>query len=97
CKDIAAIDVSMGCPKVFSISGGMKIALFNKPNLIHDATNGAYVIIVALWPDISLLKMKISSMARFQNKIGYAGDSMPDNRGGAQGGSNGGYGSAIAL
>ncbi|XP_021631376.1 tRNA-dihydrouridine(20) synthase [NAD(P)+]-like isoform X1 [Manihot esculenta] len=36
CKDVAAIDVNMGCPKSFSISGGMGAALLNKPELIHD-------------------------------------------------------------
>uniref|UniRef100_UPI001CB8CDBA tRNA-dihydrouridine(20) synthase [NAD(P)+]-like n=1 Tax=Erigeron canadensis TaxID=72917 RepID=UPI001CB8CDBA len=36
CKDVAAIDVNMGCPKAFSISGGMGAALLSKPDLIHD-------------------------------------------------------------
>ncbi|XP_024989670.1 tRNA-dihydrouridine(20) synthase [NAD(P)+]-like [Cynara cardunculus var. scolymus] len=36
CKDVAAIDVNMGCPKAFSISGGMGAALLSKPELIHD-------------------------------------------------------------
>nr|DAD40838.1 TPA_asm: hypothetical protein HUJ06_015161 [Nelumbo nucifera] len=36
CKDVAAIDVNMGCPKSFSISGGMGAALLAKPELIHD-------------------------------------------------------------
>ncbi|EPS65337.1 hypothetical protein M569_09441, partial [Genlisea aurea] len=36
CKDIAAVDVNMGCPKSFSISGGMGAALLSKPDLIHD-------------------------------------------------------------
>jgi tRNA-dihydrouridine synthase 2 len=35
-RDIAAIDVNMGCPKSFSISGGMGAALLSKPDLIHD-------------------------------------------------------------
>ncbi|XP_068645164.1 uncharacterized protein [Aristolochia californica] len=35
-KDVAAIDVNMGCPKSFSISGGMGAALLSKPELIHD-------------------------------------------------------------
>ncbi|KAJ8441043.1 hypothetical protein Cgig2_020334 [Carnegiea gigantea] len=35
-KDIAAIDVNMGCPKSFSISGGMGAALLSKPETIHD-------------------------------------------------------------
>lgn len=36
CNDVAAIDINMGCPKPFSISGGMGAALLRKPDLIHD-------------------------------------------------------------
>lgn len=36
CKDVAAVDINMGCPKSFSISGGMGAALLAKPELIHD-------------------------------------------------------------
>ncbi|KAM7516385.1 hypothetical protein LguiA_005968 [Lonicera macranthoides] len=36
CKDVAAIDINMGCPKAFSIHGGMGSALLTKPELIHD-------------------------------------------------------------
>ncbi|GMY12025.1 tRNA-dihydrouridine(20) synthase [NAD(P)+]-like [Fagus crenata] len=36
CKDVAAVDINMGCPKSFSISGGMGAALLTKPELIHD-------------------------------------------------------------
>lgn len=39
CKDVAAVDVNMGCPKSFSISGGMGAALLSKPELIHDVCN----------------------------------------------------------
>ncbi|KAL1291956.1 hypothetical protein HN51_060436 [Arachis hypogaea] len=35
-KDVAAIDVNMGCPKSFSVHGGMGSALLSKPDLIHD-------------------------------------------------------------
>ncbi|XP_059438036.1 uncharacterized protein LOC132170903 isoform X3 [Corylus avellana] len=38
CKDVAAIDINMGCPRSFSISGGMGAALLTKPELIHDDT-----------------------------------------------------------
>ncbi|XP_023517247.1 tRNA-dihydrouridine(20) synthase [NAD(P)+]-like isoform X2 [Cucurbita pepo subsp. pepo] len=38
CQDVAAIDINMGCPKSFSISGGMGAALLKKPDLIHDDT-----------------------------------------------------------
>ncbi|XP_057497385.1 uncharacterized protein LOC130782107 [Actinidia eriantha] len=34
CKDVAAVDINMGCPKSFSISGGMGAALLTKPGLI---------------------------------------------------------------
>ncbi|KAF3974704.1 hypothetical protein CMV_002002 [Castanea mollissima] len=36
CKDVAAVDINMGCPRSFSISGGMGAALLTKPELIHD-------------------------------------------------------------
>ncbi|KAG2567638.1 hypothetical protein PVAP13_7NG338900 [Panicum virgatum] len=36
CHDVAAIDINMGCPKSFSLSGGMGAALLSKPELIHD-------------------------------------------------------------
>ena len=36
CKDVMAIDINMGCPKAFSLSGGMGAALLTKPELIHD-------------------------------------------------------------
>ncbi|TXG60023.1 hypothetical protein EZV62_014596 [Acer yangbiense] len=36
CKDVAAVDINMGCPKSFSVSGGMGAALLSKPELIHD-------------------------------------------------------------
>ncbi|XP_010518856.1 PREDICTED: tRNA-dihydrouridine(20) synthase [NAD(P)+]-like isoform X2 [Tarenaya hassleriana] len=36
CKDVAVVDINMGCPKTFSIQGGMGAALLSKPELIHD-------------------------------------------------------------
>ncbi|XP_031379430.1 tRNA-dihydrouridine(20) synthase [NAD(P)+]-like [Punica granatum] len=36
CNDVAAVDINMGCPKSFSLSGGMGAALLSKPELIHD-------------------------------------------------------------
>ncbi|XP_047310421.1 tRNA-dihydrouridine(20) synthase [NAD(P)+]-like [Impatiens glandulifera] len=36
CNDVAAVDINMGCPKAFSVSGGMGSALLSKPELIHD-------------------------------------------------------------
>ncbi|XP_009365727.2 tRNA-dihydrouridine(20) synthase [NAD(P)+]-like isoform X5 [Pyrus x bretschneideri] len=38
CKDVTAVDINMGCPKSFSVSGGMGAALLTKPDLIHDDT-----------------------------------------------------------
>lgn len=35
-RDVAAIDVNMGCPKHFSVSGGMGCALLTKPETIVD-------------------------------------------------------------
>uniref|UniRef100_A0A8N4F1A7 tRNA-dihydrouridine(20) synthase [NAD(P)+]-like isoform X2 n=1 Tax=Elaeis guineensis var. tenera TaxID=51953 RepID=A0A8N4F1A7_ELAGV len=35
-KDVAVVDINMGCPKSFSISGGMGAALLSNPELIHD-------------------------------------------------------------
>uniref|UniRef100_A0A803MNM1 tRNA-dihydrouridine synthase n=1 Tax=Chenopodium quinoa TaxID=63459 RepID=A0A803MNM1_CHEQI len=36
CNDVAAVDINMGCPRSFSISGGMGAALLSKPETIHD-------------------------------------------------------------
>ncbi|KMT06960.1 hypothetical protein BVRB_6g152950 isoform A [Beta vulgaris subsp. vulgaris] len=36
CDDVAAVDINMGCPRSFSISGGMGAALLSKPEIIHD-------------------------------------------------------------
>jgi len=36
CRDVDAIDVNMGCPKHFSISGGMGAALLCKPDTVHE-------------------------------------------------------------
>ncbi|KAL2622596.1 hypothetical protein R1flu_002801 [Riccia fluitans] len=35
-NDVAAIDINMGCPKSFSLTGGMGAALLSKPDLVHD-------------------------------------------------------------
>lgn len=34
-NDVAAIDINMGCPKSFSLKGGMGAALLDKPETIH--------------------------------------------------------------
>lgn len=36
CRDVAAVDINMGCPKSFSMSGGMGAALLSNPELIKD-------------------------------------------------------------
>ncbi|VAH34263.1 tRNA-dihydrouridine(20) synthase [NAD(P)+]-like [Triticum dicoccoides] len=46
CNDVAAIDINMGCPKAFSVSGGMGSALLSKPELIHD-------ILTTLWRNLN--------------------------------------------
>ena len=35
CNDVAAIDINMGCPKPFSVKGGMGAALLSKPDQIR--------------------------------------------------------------
>jgi tRNA-dihydrouridine synthase 2 len=35
-NDVAAFDVNMGCPKEFSVSGGMGAALLKKPELVKE-------------------------------------------------------------
>lgn len=35
-EDVAAIDINMGCPKSFSLKGGMGAALLSKPELIQQ-------------------------------------------------------------
>jgi tRNA-dihydrouridine synthase 2 len=36
CEDVVGIDVNMGCPKHFSIQGGMGAALLSNPSKIYD-------------------------------------------------------------
>ena len=36
CRDVAGVDVNMGCPKHFSVSGGMGAALLEKPEVVVD-------------------------------------------------------------
>ncbi|KAK5581409.1 hypothetical protein RB653_001441 [Dictyostelium firmibasis] len=36
CNDVCAIDINMGCPKFFSVQGGMGSALLSKPDTIKD-------------------------------------------------------------
>ncbi|CAK4619448.1 hypothetical protein LEN26_016280 [Aphanomyces euteiches] len=35
-KDVAAVDINMGCPKHFSVQGGMGVALMSKPEVASD-------------------------------------------------------------
>jgi tRNA-dihydrouridine synthase 2 len=35
-SDIAGVDVNMGCPKEFSIKGGMGAALLNHPRKVEE-------------------------------------------------------------
>ncbi|XP_024520344.1 tRNA-dihydrouridine(20) synthase [NAD(P)+]-like isoform X3 [Selaginella moellendorffii] len=36
CRDIAAVDINMGCPKPFSVTGGMGSALLSQPELVSE-------------------------------------------------------------
>ncbi|CAE7237950.1 DUS2 [Symbiodinium microadriaticum] len=36
CKDVSGIDINMGCPKSFSVKGGMGAALLDQPELVAD-------------------------------------------------------------
>lgn len=35
-RDVAAVDVNMGCPKRFSLQGGMGAALLKRPDVAAD-------------------------------------------------------------
>lgn len=53
CNDVAAVDINMGCPKAFSIQGGMGAALLSKPELIHDVLFASlffiYISAFSIW------------------------------------------------
>ena len=36
CKDVDGLDVNMGCPKSFSLKGGMGAALLSQPSKIQN-------------------------------------------------------------
>ncbi|CAE7031671.1 DUS2 [Symbiodinium sp. CCMP2592] len=36
CNDVSGIDINMGCPKSFSVKGGMGAALLDQPELVAD-------------------------------------------------------------
>lgn len=59
CKDVAAVDINMGCPKSFSISGGMGAALLTKPELIHDVCIPCSIWISFLFPPTLFLNIAI--------------------------------------
>ena len=70
CRDVAAVDINMGCPKAFSISGGMGAALLTKPELIHDVR--IYVLLEVLSSsliDICSWHFLYSFLNRFPIKI----------------------------
>ena len=41
---MAAIDINMGCPKEFSVRGGMGAALLKKPDLVKEVISGVFAI-----------------------------------------------------
>lgn len=49
-NDVAALDINMGCPKPFSIAGGMGAALLSEP---EKARGVHYFLILHLCEDIS--------------------------------------------
>lgn len=67
CNDVAAVDINMGCPKSFSLSGGMGAALLSKPDLIHDVYNLFSIVICFL--SIECLQLVLSSF--FLSKFRY--------------------------
>lgn len=67
CNDVAAIDINMGCPKSFSVSGGMGAALLSKPELIHDVCLIIYCCFdctFAVFLNPSFLKIQILTTLR---------------------------------
>jgi tRNA-dihydrouridine synthase len=44
-QDVAAIDVNMGCPKPFSISGGMGAALLKEPDKVKEVVVPIFEVI----------------------------------------------------
>jgi tRNA-dihydrouridine synthase len=53
----------MGCPKAFSISGGMGAALLTKPELIHDVC--AYMVMFVLLISNHVLYCAYSGYANY--------------------------------
>jgi tRNA-dihydrouridine synthase len=53
----------MGCPKAFSISGGMGAALLTKPELIHDVC--AYMVLFVLLISNPVLYCAYSGYANY--------------------------------
>ncbi|CAM6127752.1 unnamed protein product [Calypogeia fissa] len=74
-KDVAAVDINMGCPKSFSITGGMGAALLSKPDLIHDIlTTLKRNLNIPVTCKIRLLKTHVDTveLARRIEKTGVA-------------------------
>jgi hypothetical protein len=62
---VAAVDINMGCPKAFSISGGMGAALLSKPELIHDVCQSyAYSISKLCQPEVGKPQNVLVSMTQ---------------------------------
>lgn len=65
-KDVAGIDVNMGCPKHFSVQGGMGAALLRSPERAHD-------IISTLSRNLSVpVTCKIRLLDTIENTIAFA-------------------------
>ena len=48
--DVAGIDVNMGCPKEFSLKGGMGAALLTQPEKVREVRDQLMVVVcVCVW------------------------------------------------
>lgn len=47
-KDVAAIDINMGCPKHFSVQGGMGAALLSKPETVRDVCRDDVRVLICI-------------------------------------------------
>ncbi|KAF5394439.1 tRNA-dihydrouridine synthase 2 protein [Paragonimus heterotremus] len=61
-NDVFAIDVNMGCPKEYSIKGGMGAALLTKPDKVKEVSNYANVSV-----DFEISCLRITDFNCFLN------------------------------
>ncbi|VDM37293.1 unnamed protein product [Toxocara canis] len=68
CNDVAAIDVNMGCPKPFSIMGGMGAALLTQPDKVKDVYICAANFLQILTSLVSVSSVPVSCKIRVLDK-----------------------------